>query len=262
MRRTARINLTLAVIAALLGALVWWQVHNEMSALEPPLSALDTSTVTSLRVGCAGCVERRFGRGPDGWRMHSPYALDADPAAIARLLAIAAAPVRLREPAEGHDLARLGLDPPQMTLELDAKRIEIGTTDALRGDRYVRDGTHIARVPDRFSPFLLAAPESELDRRLVPRGATITALRIDDADASARLAAWHAMPVSRITPAGGEDESATAHMIRATLADGETITWRLVRSGDAWIARRASPALDYHLDASAVAALFDTGATP
>lgn len=262
MGRTARTNLALAALAAVLGALVWWQVRGEIDAREPPLTTLDTATVTSLRVRCPGCVERRFERAAVGWRMSAPYALDADPDAIARLLAIAAAPVRLREPAEGHDLAKLGLDPPLMTLELDATRIDVGTTDALRGDRYVRDGARIARVPDRFSPFLMAAPESELDRRLVPHGAEVMALRIDGADASVKLAIWHAMQATKITAAAADDMTAATHVIEATLASGETIAWRLMRAGDGWIARRASPALDYHLDTRSIAAFVDTGSTP
>ena len=255
MQRSTRTNLILVVIAAALGAVAWWQVRGELAGLEPALATIDTGGVTRIHVQCAGCVERSFARTPGGWRMTSPYLLDADPVAIARLLAIPASPVRLREPADAYVPAKIGLDPATITLELDDLRIEFGTTDALRGDRYVRDGARIARVPDRFSPFLMAAPESELDRHLVPRGARITALHIDGIDAAGRIAAWQEAAASRISAAAADAGATATRRIDMQLADGSTLAWRLGQSADGWIARRASPALDYHLDARTAAAL-------
>ncbi len=160
---------------------------------------------------------------------------------------------RLREPAAAYDVAKIGLDPPVMALELDDVRIDIGDTDALRGDRYVRDGEHIARVADRFSPFLMATPESELERRTVPRGAAIVHLRIDGAEvAAAKIAAWQAMPVAKITAIDAADIRTAQHVVEVELADGTRIAWQLGHAADGWIARRTSPPLDYHLDARAV----------
>ena len=253
MRRATRTNLVLAALAVLLGLLAWRQVRDEVAMREPPLAAIDADAVTRIRVQCAGCIERRFLRTPQGWRMTAPYDLDADPLAIARLLAIASAPVRLREPAAAYDAAKIGLDPPVMELELDDVRIDIGDTDALRGDRYVRDGEHIARVADRFSPFLMATPESELERRTVPRDVAIVHLRVDGAEvAAAKIAAWQAMPVAKITAIDAADIRTAQHVVEVELADGTRIAWQLGHAADGWIARRTSPPLDYHLDARAV----------
>ena len=254
MRKAARTNLILAILAVTLGALAWWQVEREIDAREPPLSTIDTAAVTRIQVRCAGCVERRFSRGPDsrgpdGWRMTLPYEFDADPTAIARLLAIAAAPVRLREPVEHYDLAKIGLDPPTMTLALDATRIDIGTTDALRGERYVRDGARIARVPDRFSPFLVATPESELDRHLVPRPADVRSVRVDGVESPSLIPAWREVRATRITPADASP-SIGSRRIDLDFGDGTSRTWQLLRRADEWIARRADPALDFHLAAA------------
>ncbi len=254
MRKAARTNLVLAVVAAALGVVAWWQVDREIDAREPPLTTIDTAAVAAIQVRCAGCVERRFVRTPHGWRMSTPYELDADPTAIARLLAIAGAPVRLREPIEAYDLAKIGLDPPTMTLELDATRIEFGTTDALRGDRYVRDGARIARVPDRFSPFLVATPESELDRRLVPSTTGLRALRIDGVDAPALATAWREIRATRITPTDAA-ASIGSRRIDLDFGDGTSRSWRVLHRADGWIARREDPALDYHLAAPDAARL-------
>ena len=62
----------------------------------------------------------------------------------------------------GYDAAKLGLDPPQITVVADATRIDIGGEDPIDHDRYVRIGDELLRVPDRFSARLLESPESEL----------------------------------------------------------------------------------------------------
>lgn len=259
MRTAARTNLVLAVVAAVLGVLAWWQVDREIDAREPPLATIDTAAVTNLHVRCAGCVERRFTRTPGGWRMTVPYALDADPNAIARLLAIADAPVRLREPVEHYDLAKIGLDPPTMTLELDASRIDFGSTDALRGDRYARDGARIARVPDRFSPFLVATPESELDRHLVARAADVRSVRVDGVEVPALSTAWREARAARITPVDASP-STGSRRIDLDFADGTSTTWHVQRRADDWVARRDDPALDYHLADADAARLVGTPA--
>jgi hypothetical protein len=62
----------------------------------------------------------------------------------------------------GYDLAKLGLDPPRITLQLNDLSIAFGDEDPIEHDRYVRIGDELLRVPDRFSARLLETPESEL----------------------------------------------------------------------------------------------------
>jgi hypothetical protein len=94
--------------------------------------------------------------------MREPKTQAANDRAVARLAAIVRAPVRYRRPAGELDAAKLGLDPPAATLEVDGTLLKFGTTDAIRNDRYVEAGGTIALVPDRFSALLFATPESEL----------------------------------------------------------------------------------------------------
>ena len=256
MRRGVRINLALAAIVAALSAIAYREVRVEVDAREPALSALDADTVERIGVRCTRCVARAFVRSNGRWKMREPYALDADEATIARLIGIAASPVRQRHAPRDFDLARIGLSPPLMTLELDALTLEIGLTDALRGDRYVRVGDEIAMVPDRFSPFLMATPESELDRHLLPRDAGVIDLRIDGVASAQRAGAWRdamALKVDPVDPAArlrGEPVR-----VVVTLDDQQRIAWELRRVADGYVARRELPALDYVLDASQFDAL-------
>lgn len=94
--------------------------------------------------------------------MREPYDLPADAKAVARLLSVAHAPIRLRLERDTYDLAKLGLAPATITLQIDAEVIEFGDEDPIEHDRYARVGTELVRVPDRFSARLLESAESEL----------------------------------------------------------------------------------------------------
>jgi hypothetical protein len=117
-----------------------------------------------LAVSCNACRTRRFEKVEGHWQMREPFQQPADDAAVDKLAAIARASVRFRHAAGELDAKKLGLDPPQATLQLDTTTLRFGTTDALHGDRYVQAGGSIALVPDRFSALLFAAPENELAR--------------------------------------------------------------------------------------------------
>ena len=162
MRRRTRTQLVLLALAAALGAAVYAQLRHERAQVAEPLTAIDTAAVRTLAIACEGCTARRFEKVGAQWRMLEPYARDADADAVAKLLAIASAPIRFRHAAGELDPKKLGLAPPLATLALDGTTLKFGTTDAIHGDRYVEVGGAVALVPDRFSARLFAAPESEL----------------------------------------------------------------------------------------------------
>ncbi|HEY0230702.1 MAG TPA: hypothetical protein VGC55_05585 [Dokdonella sp.] len=161
MKRRARTNLILLAVSALLGLAVWAELRREQT-MGDPLTSLDIDAVHTIVVACAGCTPRHFEKQGAHWRMLEPYAQPADDRAIARLLAIARAPVRLRHAAGELDAKKIGLDPPQATLQLDGTLLKFGKNDAIDGDRYADVGGSVALVPDRFSVLLFAAPENEL----------------------------------------------------------------------------------------------------
>jgi hypothetical protein len=162
MRRRTRTRLFLLAMVALLGAAVVAELRREHVLARDPLTAIDPATLRSLAVTCQGCTARRFEKVGGHWMMREPVSQLASDEAVARLAAIASAPVRYRRPAGELDPAKLGLDPPVATLEVDGTLLKFGTTDAIRNDRYVEVGGTIALVPDRFSALLFEAPEREL----------------------------------------------------------------------------------------------------
>ena len=246
MKRATRTNLILLSVVAALGVAVYWQVGKEIAGFEPPLSALDPATITHVRVACLQCIPRRFERIDGHWVMREPYDLPADDAQVARLLSIAASPVRSRRAFSSLDAKKIGLDPALISLDLDTVHFDIGTTDAFNGDRYVRIGDTIAMAPDRFSPFLVAAPASELDRHLLPRGSVLTSLKINHVDRPDLIETWTDAFAERIT-ASSTTASAAESVVDMQLGDGSAISYQIARNGDAIVARRSEPALSYTL---------------
>ena len=163
MRRANRNLILLAIATAALAAAVYAQIHHERELLRTRrLTEINPATVQQVTVACANCPTRHFQRRASGWQMLKPFALPASAEAVARLIRVAQSPVHEWLSLQDHDLSRLGLDPPQITLTLDDTIIYVGNEDPIDHDRYMRVGNKLARVPDRFSARLLESPQSEL----------------------------------------------------------------------------------------------------
>ncbi len=162
MKRRARALLLLCMAAVLLGVAVYAEVRREQALAPEPLTRIDPASVRSLVVTCNACTTRRFEKVDGHWWMREPLDRAAADDAVDKLVAIARAPVRFRHARGELDARKLGLDPPQATLQLDGAILRFGTTDAIHGDRYVEVEGRIALVPDRFSARLFAVPGNEL----------------------------------------------------------------------------------------------------
>lgn len=247
MQRASRTNLILLGIAVLLGVAVYSRITTESAGFEPPLSNLDPDQVQRVAANCHGCTARSFERRDGHWWMTSPYSLPADDAMVERLIGIAASPVRSRRPLQELDAGKIGLDPSLMHLALDDRQFDIGMTDAMLGDRYVLSGKTVAMVPDRFSPFLTAAAESELDRHLVPRGSVLASLRINDVDRPDLIETWTGALAGRISASDGTAVSDAGDIVELLFGDGAKISYHIIRNGDVMAARRIEPPLSYTL---------------
>ncbi len=253
MNRQTRTNLILLTMVLLLGAAVLAELKREEWERPAPLSRIDRHAVREVRIECtAPCAPRRFEKVQGHWWMRAPYALAADDEAVSRLLSIAALPVRRRHAATELEPARLGLAPPQVVLMLDAARIEFGGTDALNGDRYVRFGDTVSLVPDRFSAWLYAAPESELDRHLLPPGRQAVTLALRDRTVALEAAAWastEARALRRIDPTAPMNDRGLP--LTLTLDDGSALRFVVHQVDSTYAFRREDLALEYLFDVRA-----------
>ena len=249
MKRRTRTRLMLAALVALLGAAVYAELMREEWARPQPLTTTDVSAATRIVVECHACRGRTFERIGNDWRMREPYALAASPDAVARLAAIASAPVRKRRAATEFDAKKLGLDPPVATIRIGALVIDLGTTDAINGMRYLRHGTDIALVPDHYSAWLLAPPESELDRHPTPPDFDLVSVRVDGVDQPALAPAWRIVTTTQVVAADGVVmDNSTKRQIELVAKDGATLRYAFARSEGRYVALREDLPLAYPLE--------------
>lgn len=253
MKPRLRSRLMLTALVALLGAAVYAELTREEWAQPQPLTTVDVAPATHIVIECRGCRGRTFERINDVWRMREPYALAASPDAVARLVAIASAPVRKRRAATEFDPKKLGLDPPVATIRIGDLAIDLGTTDAINGLRYVRHGGDIALVPDHYSAWLLAPPESELDRHPTPPDFALATVRVDGADQPSLAAAWRIVTTTQVVAANTVVlDNSTKQQIELVAQDGTTLRYALARSDGRYVALRADLPLAYPLEEAQV----------
>lgn len=258
MQRALRNNLTLIGIVAILGAAALADQVRERLAAPRPLLALDPKSVHEIVLECPDCPRRRLEKIGGRWEMAEPYALPADPARIEGLLEIPKSIVQHHYSATALEPAKIGLVPPFATLTLGPRKLEFGTTETLRNERYVRTGGGIELVQDRYSHMLRIAPEGLLEPHPFAGLPRIVAARLDgralgDA-ARERLAALRAQ---RVAPAPA---SVRGRALEVELGDGRTLGFELVRYGEEWQLVRRVPLLAYTLDSTDVDAVLATDA--
>ena len=242
MRKTTRNTLLLAVAVIVLGVGVYAEIRREEGMLPEPLTTIDPQNVKILSIRCAECRERRFEHRANGWWMTRPYPLRADATAVARLLAVAGAPVRKTLDAKDYDLAKLGLDNPVVVMQLDGITLEFGGEDPIEHDRYVRIAGKLVRVPDRFGARLMESPDVEIDRHLIDADATVVEVGIDNAAPRADLAkAWKDAVAVQMQASDQSD----GRKVVVEFADASKLEFCIRRDNDRYAVHRSDIGLDY-----------------
>ncbi|TVQ85998.1 MAG: hypothetical protein EA400_14070 [Chromatiaceae bacterium] len=242
MARRWLLNLTLALLLALLWGLAHWDLAREQRATR--LTPLHAERVQRIALHRADEPRLLLVRGERGWDMHEPWRAPADGARIARLLAITAAPSHRTLPAAAADPAALGLLAPRWRLLLDGLELRLGDQAALGAQRYVQVGDLIHLIEDRFQPHLGAPAAAYLARTLLPPGFSPGIGRLDgqplSADALATLATSEAV---RVEPLAG---TLGGHLLEIQSADGDpALRFLISADGSHW--SRADLRLTYIL---------------
>jgi len=157
MRGRWLVNLILLLLVVVLGAAA--QRELERPERGPILTDLDPGTISAVVIERLGAARIRLQRTSEGWRLLEPLEGAADGERVARLLRIAAAPVRRVLPSDAEPQA-LGLEPPRLTLTLDGLELRIGDTEPLAQRRYVAVGDRVSLIDDRHYHHLIAPAQA------------------------------------------------------------------------------------------------------
>ncbi len=168
-------NGVLFLVAVILAAVAFFEPGIKQATELPPLTSLQPHQVQHLVFGRPG-REMAQAVKTDRWTLQAPFAAPADSYRINALLALAQTPSLSHYPLAGVDLAQLQLDPPQLVVELNNTRLELGGTEPLRGQRYVRVGETIHLIDDRL--YFTGNPVELVDPTLLPGEPSLVAISL------------------------------------------------------------------------------------
>ncbi len=229
--------------------------------------------VTTLRAADVNRIEIQtadeslaLARTGSGWTLQSPVDWPANSVYVERLLDIANASTESRLPADEIDAATIGLDYPRAILRLGDTSVLFGGTNNIGQRRYVMIGSTVYLLPDNHLPFIAQGITGLVDRRLLPRGLAVEALKLPTieitrdtsgqwhgdsaADASALASLvdnWQGLEASKIQRYAAA--ATPKHKVQARLADGRRHEYFVLSIEPEIVIAHPAIGLQYHFSA-------------
>lgn len=274
------LNLALMAIAAVLALVIVYQPGITPEPAAQTVTTVDSEKISRIRITRTTREPLELARHDDNWFLVSNNGLPASDFQVNALLATLQTEAMRSYPADGIDLAALGLKPPLATLALDDTEIKIGTTDALDKLRYLQVGDAIFLVTDRYQHLINADWPGFVSRKLLPADARISKLKLPQATLSPGTGnQWQKTPVT--TPADTASlqtlidnwQQASATYIRRYQPSGNgetvavtlsgntaTLTFHIVTRTPELVLARPDLGIQYHLQGDLDKALLATPA--
>ncbi|MDH3980952.1 MAG: DUF4340 domain-containing protein [Gammaproteobacteria bacterium] len=174
------LNLALALLAVLLAAIVWLRPGLEPETAPAAITALEPEQVSSINITRLQGAPLGFSRHDGTWFLDGDPHIPADAFQLRAILALLQATSIRSYPAGALDLIGLGLDPPQASVMFNGTRVAIGNIEPIDRLRYIKTGTTIHLVEDRYQHLLNAGFNNFVRRHLLPEDASIIALQLPD----------------------------------------------------------------------------------
>ncbi|MCB1760331.1 MAG: DUF4340 domain-containing protein [Gammaproteobacteria bacterium] len=162
-----RINLFLGVLLLALLSATWLLERDPGPAQTERLTAWQPEQIRQLKIANRSGPAFELERDNGGWRMTTPYRVQANQSRIERLLPISSAAVTASFPLPTTELEQFGLDKPLAELWLNGRRLLIGATDPVNHQRYVANGERLLLIHDTFPHLLLAPAEQYVAPQLI-----------------------------------------------------------------------------------------------
>ena len=225
------LNLVLILVLSALA----WAIRHELAVTQAPArlagsGAPEPHLIEIVREGEPTIALERLA---SGWRMRSPWDVDADPDRVAALLAIRDAPLLRSVPAQAAAaLDALGLDPVKLRLRLDTTDIAMGGLDPIEQWRYVASDDLVHLIPDRFQHLLIAPPIDYVARGPLPRDlGPVFATHETVPLSSETLGRLESLVAERIEPLIGKP---TGTLLELSASDGTRVRYRVSEDGRRW----------------------------
>jgi len=230
MRGRWAVNLLLLLVLAGLGLAMRFELAGEGGP--QTLAGIDPADLRLIELEREGEPRIRLERGPDGWRMLEPMAVDADQGRLDKLLGVLAAPVERSFPAQAAALGELGLAPSKLRLKLDSLTLAFGGLDPLGQRRYVAADGLVHLIDDRFYHLLIAPPVDYVSRAPLPAGrppafATLGGVPL----AADSVKSLETLSAERVEPLGAD---LAGEPLQVKFADGSALRFLVSQDRRRW----------------------------
>ncbi len=164
MKKRWLINLVLLLVVVALGAFVLTRPKavDGNKAKTFAIAAFDPATVTRLTIESGVKKPVVFEKKDGRWFMLEPFKGRADALSIGRILSIANATSQEKLALE--DVARFGLDHPQVKVKADDKVFEFGMYNPVGGEQFVAHERFVYTVPSVYAEAAATQPLELLDK--------------------------------------------------------------------------------------------------
>ena len=231
------------------------------------VSAIDAQTIKRIEVSRKRSKDLVFEKNNGHWTIVSPLLARANPDRIDSILGIVSSSSHTRINTGEEKLVTFGLEPAQITVNLNQYEFKFGHTDPIDERRYLYFDGLIHLIDDGLFHQLRQMPEFFVSTRLVPNEETIAAMRIKgrllekrgnnwlltpalagvDSDKLAVLVDnWKQARARRILP---YTEGNKAQRIRLSFSSGRETIYELVSQTPAFILGRSDLGLQYLFEA-------------
>lgn len=282
MQRRTLVNLVLAAVLAVLGALAWWQPGLPTAEATRLVDAFDIAGIDRLTIRRAVGETMVLRKTERGWWLDVPLRAPVDNARVAGLLAIIDAPSVSAFDTGNLSLASFGLAPPRLAVSFEAKsgailELGFGDTESLSGRRYMLAGGRVHLTADNYYYQFDTTATGFVDHHVLPAGTRLTrfeseALVLEErqghwqlvkgpeaasADAIQQfLDAWRSAQALSVSPIRSRDGGMA---VRLVTGDGELEFTRYIDQ-DELVLVRDDVGIEYHLPMQLAAGLLDLAA--
>jgi len=210
------LNLSLALALAGLVAIVAYQPDKELDEKITLLTRLTTTAVQKIVIEQINHANIILTKTNDQWQMNEPHNSLANTLRINKFLALISAKSHAQYPASSDNLKQLKLLTPNLIATIDDVKLRFGSTDALKGYRYIQINNTVHLITDRYSYLVQGQATKLLNPALLPKNTTINKLVLPELTLELAKTGWQTQPPNK---------SASADQLQQLLDE-----WRFARA--------------------------------
>ena len=188
------LNLVLLIVVAGIGVFAWYRGAQPPAESKPRLTELRAEAVQTIEITRLQQPRVRLERGDGGWRLTAPIVARADTFAVNALLRLLQAPVDGDIAPSDKNLARYGLEPPQLSVRFDTAEINFGERHPLKDQQYVKHGPVVQLISGQYFVQAAVRYTNLIDSRLIEPGRKLVSLKLQDFTLTLQDDAWQRAP--------------------------------------------------------------------